>query len=138
MILKPENLGKIILISAVQRKKTPCEEKDKGDAKTITLLLPSSTEELYKELAMHRRPGCHRADWGKHAEPFLGGTGARSPGCSQGVLLSDSLRCEHTSHLRAARLQRPPKVPLPAGTASLRAAPATPAALPNRRHPWKN
>ena len=38
MILKPENLGTIILISAAQRKKTLREEKDKEDAKTVTLL----------------------------------------------------------------------------------------------------
>ena len=135
MILKPENLGTIILISAAQRKKTLREEKDKEDAKTVTLLhnqvfLAPQRNRTKSQLHTGGQAAKERSGESTPS-PFSGAQGlkAQSPGCSQGVLRSESLRRRHTSRLRAVCLQQPPKVPLPASTASLRVPPATRVAL---------
>lgn len=81
MISKPENFGKIILSSAAQRNKTLHEEKDKGDAKTITLLHNQvflAPQRNCTKSQIHRRPGCQGPKLGKHTEPFLRVTGTES------------------------------------------------------------
>lgn len=138
MISKPENFGKIILISAAQRKKTLHEEKDKGDAKTITLLHNQvflAPQRNCTKSQIHRRPGCQGPKQGKHTEPFLRVTGTESskPGLlsRDAALQEPATQAYITSVCSAVCLQQPPKVPPPTGTALLRVAPAMPAALPH-------
>lgn len=132
-ILKPENSGKIILISGSctkEKKRLSTKRKTKEMIKTSRCCTskPSSfTEELYKEPAMCTRSGCKGAKQGNHPEAVIGGMG-RTQGseCSQLQLLCVGT---HTSHLCTGCRQQPPKVP-PTGTDWLRIAPAVLVASP--------
>lgn len=105
MILKPENLGKIVLISTAQRKTTLHEERDKRDAKTVTLLhnqvFPAPQRNRTKSQLHTGGQAAKERSGESMPSPFSVAQGLKdhSLGCSQGVLLSESLRRAGTHHI---------------------------------------